>query len=86
MLPPFVLGWASVQRHPITGELFLRIVGRRRDADPGQVPSRATRDALAEMAHYRTRAPKGVFIYASHEAANAMRDAWTVDAIVATQR
>ena len=32
------------------------------------------------MASYRTRAPKGVFIYGSHEEANRARDAWTVDA------
>jgi hypothetical protein len=32
---------------------------------------------------YVTRAPKGVFIYQSHEEANVDRDRWTVDAMVA---
>jgi hypothetical protein len=35
------------------------------------------------MANYLTRAPKGVFVYDSHEAANRDRDAWQVEAVVA---
>lgn len=38
---------------------------------------------MTAMARYRTRAPKGVFFYDSHEAANRDRDRWTVDAMVA---
>jgi hypothetical protein len=37
---------------------------------------------MAKMARYRTRAPKGVFIYASHEEANRDRDRWITEAIV----
>jgi hypothetical protein len=37
---------------------------------------------MSQMARYRTRAPKGVFIYSSHEQANRDREAWLVDAIV----
>ena len=73
--------WKSTDR----GETFARVVGRRRPAPLGEVPSAEARDALARMAGYRTGAPKGVFRYASHEAANADRDRWTVEAIVATQ-
>lgn len=72
-----------MEREEKTGEEFLRIVGRRTQAPAGQPPPRETRDALAQMARYVTRAPKGVFRYRSHEDANADRDRWTVDAIVA---
>lgn len=33
---------------------------------------------MTRMASYRTAAPKGVFRYASHEAANQDREAWTI--------
>jgi hypothetical protein len=64
-------------------EEFALVVGRRQRRPIGVTPSAADRAALAEMARYTTRAPKGVFIYMSHEAANAARLEWTVDAIVA---
>ncbi|MBI2893351.1 MAG: hypothetical protein HYY06_07345 [Deltaproteobacteria bacterium] len=73
-------------RHPLTGETFLRVVGRRRELPPGEMPPLETREALGRMARYLTRAPKGVFAYPSHEAANADRDRWTVELIVATKR
>jgi hypothetical protein len=66
-----------------TGELFVRVVGKRSHAPVGQPPPRETMEALSQMARYVTRAPKGVFIYQSHEEANADRDRWTVDKIVA---
>lgn len=34
----------------------------------------------------RTRAPKGVFIYSSHEEMARDRERWTVEAIVQRQR
>lgn len=73
-------------RDPLTEEIFIRVVGRRRQAPHGHPPSPAARDALTRMARYRTRAPKGVFRYRSHEEANADRERWTVDAVVASQR
>lgn len=76
----------EMEKDPLTGELFLRIVGRRRRPPLGQSPEPEVRAALAEMARYVTRAPKGVFIYRSHEEANADRDRWTVDALVAKHR
>lgn len=73
-------------RDPLTEETFIRVVGRRSHAPIGQPPSPAARDALTRMARYRTRAPKGIFVYRSHEEANADRQRWTVDAVVANQR
>jgi hypothetical protein len=37
---------------------------------------------MARNAGYRTRAPKGVYRYDSHEAMQADRQRWTVDLIV----
>jgi hypothetical protein len=67
---------------PQASERFIRIVGRRRHAPEGAAPLAEARAAMAEMARYRTRAPKGVFIYSSHEAANRDRERWIVEAIV----
>jgi hypothetical protein len=38
---------------------------------------------MSQMAQYRTRAPKGVFVYRSHEEANQDRERWLIDAMVA---
>jgi len=38
------------------------------------------------MARYRTRAPKGVFVYYSAEEMDRDRLSWTVDAIVERDR
>ena len=75
-----------MERDPLTGESFIRIVGRRSRRPFGRPPDAETWAALARMARYVTRAPKGVFIYRSHEEANADRDRWTVDAVVAKHR
>jgi hypothetical protein len=75
-----------MERDPLTGESFIRTVGHRPRPPIGQPPSPETWAALARMARYRTRAPKGVFIYRSHEEANADRDRWTIDAVVAAHR
>lgn len=74
-----------MERDPLTGEVFARVVGRRRSAPIGQPPPAASREALERMAQYRTCAPKGVFVYRSHEEANRDREQWTVDAVVAAQ-
>jgi hypothetical protein len=71
---------------PRNGEHFIRVVGRRRSPPLGKLPSQIARQKMSEMAGYRTRAPKGVFIYTSHEAANRDRERWTVEAIVLAQR
>jgi hypothetical protein len=62
-----------------------RTVGRRMSRyDRPLTP--ADRTLLTQMAQYRTRAPKGVFIYHSAEEMDADRRRWTVAAIVERQR
>jgi hypothetical protein len=63
-----------------------RIVGRRSPPPAGELPSKAARDAMTAMAQYRTRAPKGVFHYKTHEDANRDRDRWLIEAMVANVR
>lgn len=62
-----------------------RTVGRRLSRD-GQPLTPADRAAMAQLARYRTRAPKGVFIYHSAEDMDADRSRWTVDAMVERHR
>jgi hypothetical protein len=75
-----------MKHDPITGEVFLRVVGRRQRPAIGQPPSAAAREALATLVQYRTCAPKGIFIYQSHEEMEADRLRWTVQAIVENDR
>ena len=67
----------KVDQQPIRRE-----VGRRK-ARTGLIPSPTQQAAMAAMAQYRTRAPKGVFRYDSHDQMEADRLQWTVDAMVA---
>lgn len=62
-----------------------RTVGRRRSRD-GQALSAEDRAAMTQLARYRTRAPKGIYIYYSAEEMDADRLRWTVDAIVERHR
>jgi hypothetical protein len=62
-----------------------RTVGRRK-IRVGEAPTPEHRAALASLARYRTRAPKGVFIYYSPEEMDRDRLRWTVDAIVERHR
>lgn len=62
-----------------------RSVGRRTTRD-GRPLTPDDRAATAQMARYRTRAPKGVFIYRSAEQMQADRLKWTVDAILERHR
>lgn len=77
---------------PMASETFLRQVGRRQRSprsnatNLGQPPNAAARNALAQMGQYRTRAPKGIFIYASHEAMNQDWERWRVEAMRANTR
>lgn len=59
-------------------------VGRR--APRSTAPDAAARSAWTQMAQYRTRAPKGVFFYDSHQAMEADRLRWTVEAMVEKAR
>lgn len=62
-----------------------RTVGNRTTRD-GRPLTRADRAALSQQAQYRTRVPKGVFIYYSAEEMEADRLRWTVDAVVEKHR
>ena len=57
-----------------------RTVGKRTPRD-GQPLSATDRAAMTANANYRTRAPKGVFIYRTREEMEADRLRWTVDAM-----
>jgi len=63
----------------------VRVIGRRVPPPIGETPSKVAREAMTQMAQYRTRAPKGVFHYRSHEEANRDRDRWLIEAVVARQ-
>lgn len=71
-----------MKRDPLTGEVFLRVVGRRSRPPIGEPPTEETQRAHASLLQYRTRAPKGIFIYRSHEEMEADRMRWTVEAVV----
>jgi hypothetical protein len=68
------------------GDGFSRTLGKRRPALAGGPPGAPARAAMTAMAQYRTRVPKGVFIYASHEAANADWEHWRVLGMLANTR
>ena len=61
----------------------MKIIGRRLQHVGDGPPSLEAREAMGEMARYRTRVPKGIFIYRSHDEANADCERWLVDAMVA---
>jgi hypothetical protein len=58
----------------------------RRIARTGRALTPEDRAALEGMARYRTRAPKGVFIYYSAEQMDRDRLRWAVDAVVERHR
>lgn len=62
-----------------------RVVGVRKSRD-GQLLSGADRARMTEMAQYRTRAPKGVFIYRNHAEMDADRLRWLVAAMIEKAR
>ena len=71
---------STVDQQPIS-----RTIGKRRERD-GHAMTRDDRARMTAMARYVTRAPKGVFIYHSHEEMEADRLRWTVDAMVANAK
>ena len=72
--------WLPADQQPIR-----RVIGKRVAQPPGTVPNEATRAAMDANARYRTRAPKGLFFYESHEQMASDRERWTVEAIVQKQ-
>lgn len=72
-------------RSPHDQQPIQRTVGRRQARD-GRALDATARAAMTRLAQYRTRAPKGVFIYDSAEQMHADRERWTVDAVIAKSR
>jgi len=72
--------WIAPDQQPIG-----QVVGKRVPPPPGSVPSAGARAAMDANARYRTRAPKGLFFYESHEQMIRDRERWTIEAIVARQ-
>lgn len=62
-----------------------RIIGKRTAPPLGAVPDAAARSAMDANARYRTRVPKGLIFYESHEQMTRDRERWTVEAIVQKQ-
>ena len=60
-----------------------RTVGRRILPPIGVPPTAEARAAWASLAAYRTRVPKGIFIYSSHEEMTNDRERWLTEAMVA---
>jgi hypothetical protein len=60
-------------------ERFSRVIGKRARPAAGGPPSSEARACMKRMAQYRTCVPKGVFIYESHEAANADWERWRIE-------
>jgi len=83
---PFgVFRYASPMSSTHDQQPIFRTVGRRKSRN-GQPLSGNDRARMTEMARYRTRAPKGVFRYSSHEEMEADRLKWLVDAMVEKAR
>ncbi len=72
--------WTPADQQPIR-----RVVGKRLTPPPGTLPSAAARSAMDANAGYRTRTPKGLYFYESHEQMARDRERWTIDAIVHKQ-
>jgi hypothetical protein len=71
---------ADPNQQPIRRTVGRRVARYGRPLTPGD------RTALDGMAHYRTRAPKGVFIYYSAAEMDRDRLRWTADAVVERHR
>jgi hypothetical protein len=72
--------WIPADQQPVR-----RVVGKRVTPPPGMVPTQAARLAMDANARHRTRAPKGLFFYESHEQMARDRERWAVEAIVYKQ-
>lgn len=72
--------WIRADQQPVR-----RVIGKRIAPVPGAMPDEATRSAMNANARYRTRAPKGLFFYQSHEQMVRDRERWTLEAIVRKQ-
>jgi hypothetical protein len=62
-----------------------RVIGRRVSPPSGGFPSAEIRAAMDANLLYRTRVPKGIFIYKNHEEMARDRELWTLEAMLARQ-
>lgn len=72
--------WIPADQQPIG-----RVIGKRITPPPGVLPNAEARAAMDANARYRTRVPKGIYFYASHEEMARDRERWTLDAILQRQ-
>ena len=63
-----------------------KTVGRRAPPPLGTPPTAEARAAWSAMAAYRTRVPKGVFIYDSHDEMTRDRERWETEAVAGRMR
>ena len=75
-----------MDRTPLDQQPIAKTVGRRVSPPLGVPPAPEAREAWTAMAAYRTRAPKGVFIYGSHEEMTRDRDLWAARAVADRKR
>jgi hypothetical protein len=82
----------SMDDDRMANEKRIRTIGKRRQSPRstasavGQPPTLVSRAAMTQMAQYRTRAPKGILIYGSHEEAKRDWDEWRMAAMLANTR
>lgn len=64
----------------------MRTVGRRKPRDIGKLGPLTDQEQawLLSFASHRTRAPKGIFRYRTHEEANADWDRWNAQLVAET--
>jgi hypothetical protein len=68
---------------PADQQPIQRVIGKRVTPPAGELPSREARAAMTANAHYRTRAPKGIFFYKNHDEMIRDRERWTIEAVIA---
>jgi len=59
-----------------------RTIGHRQPTPLGVPPGPEARAAWNALAAYRTRVPKGVFVYRSHAEMESDRERWTAEAVL----
>jgi len=67
-------------------EPIAKTVGRRVPPPVGAPPTAEARAAWSDMAAFRTRVPKGVFTYGSHDEMTRDRERWEAEAVAGRPR
>ena len=71
---------------PSDQQPIAKTVGRRIPPPIGAPPAAEARAAWTAMAAYRTRVPKGVFAYDSHDRMTRDRESWEAEAVARRAR